>query len=193
MTAEEPPADLPGVNEPEGDAPGVPPIAADAGPGNTYSREQAAQILGISPRRITQLAQEDRLKVVQASPLRLAAESVHAERDRRRRPGRDLRATVPPLETGALISSEVAAIREILERAYARQIEAGEALLSETQAERDRLLADLQAERDRADRERERLLGELAEEKARTEAEKLRADALAAAKRRRWWQRKTAE
>lgn len=184
------PPDLP-VTE-QGYAPEVPPdlgerIPADAPPGDTYSREQAARLLGISARRVTQLAEDGRLTVVQTAPLRVGAESVHAERDRRRSPGRDLRATVPPMETAALISQEVAAVREALERAYARQIETGEALLSETRAERDRLLGDLQAEREKAERERDRLLGEVAEERARAEAERERADALAAAKRRRWW------
>lgn len=178
------------MTETPGDAPETPPtIPADAPPGDHYSREQAAKLLGISPRRVTQLADDGRLEVVQASPLRVSASSVHAERERRRRPDRDLRATVPPLETSALISQEVAAIRETLERAYSRQIEAGEALLSQTQAERDRLLADLQAEKARADAERDRLLLEVAEEKARADAERERADAIAAAKKRRWWQR----
>lgn len=181
------------MTETSGDAPGTPPtpIPADAPPGDTYSREQAAKLLGISPRRVTQLAGEGRLPVAQTSPLRLAADGVHAERERRRSPGRDLRASVPPVETSALISQEVAAVREALERAYARQIEASESLLSETRAERNRLLAELQAEREKADRERERLLAEVAEEKARAEAERVRADAIAAEKRRRWWQRKT--
>jgi hypothetical protein len=175
------------------DAPETPPIPGQAPPGDTYSREQAAKVLGVSARRVSQLAGDGRLEVVQASPLRVAASSVHAERERRRRPDRDLRTTPPPLETAALISAEVAAVREILERAYARQIETGEALLSETRAERDRLLADLQAERDKADRERDRLLAEVAEEKARADAERERAEKIAAEKRRRWWQRKPAE
>jgi hypothetical protein len=175
------------------DAPETPPIPGQAPPGDTYSREQAAKVLGVSARRVSQLAGDGRLEVAQASPLRVAASSVHAERERRRRPDRDLRTTPPPLETAALISAEVAAVREILERAYARQIETGEALLSETRAERDRLLADLQAERDKADRERDRLLAEVAEEKARADAERERAEKIAAEKRRRWWQRKPAE
>lgn len=162
-------------------------IPGNAPPGDTYSREQAGKVLGVSARRISQLAADGRLETVQASPLRVSASSVHAERERRRKPGGDLRTTPPPLETAALISTEVAAIREVLERAYARQIEAGEALLAETRAERDRLLADLEAERVKAERERDRLLAEVAEEKARADAERERAEVAEAAKRRRWW------
>lgn len=183
LTAEDPPEPLPVVE----DAPDPAPIPGNAPPGDTYSREQAAKVLGVSARRISQLAGDGRLEVAQETPLRVTASSVHAERERRRSPARDLRTTAPPLETSALISQEVAAVREALERAYARQIEAGEVLLSETRAERDRLLADLQAERDRAERERERLLSEVAEEKARAEAERERAEKALAAKRRRWW------
>lgn len=178
---------------PTEDTPTTPPIAGDAPPGDTYSREQAGKVLGVSARRISQLAAEGRLEILQDSPLRVAASSVHAERDRRRRPDRDLRATIPPLETSALISQEVAAVREILERAYARQIETGEALLSETKAERDRLLADLESERGKAEKERDRLLAEVAEERARTEVERDRADKALAAKRRRWWHGSTRE
>jgi hypothetical protein len=175
------------------DAPEASPIPGNAPPGDTYSREQAAKVLGVSARRVSQLAGDGRLEIAQASPLRVAASSVHAERERRRRPDRDLRTTPPPLETAALISAEVAAVREILERAYARQIETGEELLSETRAERDRLLAELQAERDKADRERDRLLAEVAEEKARADAERERAEKIAAQKRRRWWQPRPTE
>lgn len=183
VTPEDPPEPLP-VAE---DAPAPAPIPGNAPPGDTYSREQAAKVLGVSARRVSQLAGDGRLETVQANPLRVSASSVHAEREKRRSPARDLRATVPPLETSALISQEVAAVREALERAYARQIEAGEVLLSETRAERDRLLTDLQTERDRAERERERLLAEVAEEKARADAERERAEKALAAKRRRWW------
>lgn len=189
LTPEDPPTPSPTVEDPPAPAP----IPGNAPPGDTYSREQAGKILGVSARRISQLAGDGRLEIAQESPLRVSAASVHAEREKRRSPSRDLRATAPPLETSALISQEVAAVREALERAYARQIETGEALLSETRAERDRLLADLQAERDRAERERERLLAEVAEEKARAEAERERAEKLSAAKRRRWWQGRGSE
>lgn len=178
-----------------GDAPGV--IPSDAPPGDTYSREQAARLLSLSPRRITQLAQDGRLQVVQESPLRLSAESVHIERDRRRSPDRDMRAVVPAPDTAALISTEVAAVREALERAYQRQIEAGEALLSETQAERDRLRDEIRQTREKAEAEAERLRAEAAAERERAEAERERAERERAKAeawaRRRWWQRKPAE
>lgn len=183
LTPEDTPTPLPPVE----DAPAAAPIPGNAPPGDTYSREQAAKVLGVSARRISQLAGDGRLEIAQETPLRVSASSVHAERERRRGPARDLRATPPPLETAALISQEVAAVREALERAYARQIETGEALLSETRAERDRLITDLQTERERAEKEAERLRAEVAEEKARADAERERAEKALAAKRRRWW------
>lgn len=178
-----------------GETPG--PIPGDAPPGDTYSREQAARVLSLSPRRITQLAQDGRLEVVQESPLRLSAQSVHEERDRRRSPDRDMRAVVPAPDAATLISTEVAAVREALERAYQRQIEAGEALLSETQAERDRLREEMRTLADKAEAEAERLRAEAAQERERAEAERERAEKERARAeawaRRRWWQRRPTE
>lgn len=176
----------------EGDAPGV--ISEDAPPGETYSREQAARLLALSPRRITQLAKEGRLAVVQESPLRLDAQSVHEERARRRSTGRDLRATVPPDDPQVTIAAEVARITEMLERSYARQIEATELSRAQAAAERDRLREDMERLRDEARSEAERLRAEVAAERERAQVERERAERererAEAWARRRWWQPK---
>jgi hypothetical protein len=124
------------------------PIPADAPPGDTYSREQAGRVLGVSARRISQLAGEGRLDVVQESPLRVSASSVHAMREERRN-GRDLRARRPPEDVAVLVAEAREAGREEARRDLLLAITAGEPRLADTQAERDRLLADLEAERQR--------------------------------------------
>lgn len=154
-------------------------IEADAPPGDTYSVAQVAQLLDVSPKRIRQLTAEGRLMVAQAKPMRLWAQSVHELRDARRSSSRDIRAQVPAPDTEVLVASAIDAVRELMERTYTRQIEAGEIQLAETKAERDRLREDLTAERERAERDREQL-------RADVERERARADALAA---RKWWRR----
>jgi hypothetical protein len=163
-----------------------PVIAADAPPGDTYSRDQAGKLLGVSARRVSQLAAEGRLDVVQGSPLRVSAQSVHELRKARQESGRDLRAHVPPPTSEESVAAAVAAEREHLERMYTRQIEQGAAFTAAAQAERDRALADLAAERARAEREREELRADILTERTRADAERDRAEALAA---RKWWRR----
>lgn len=161
---------------PEGPTAGV--IAADAPPGDTYGREQAAKILGVSPRRISQLADEDRFVIVQRKPLRLSAESVHAMREHRRSRVADIRATVPPADqaevsTGLL--AEVRRIAEIAESANRRAIESGDDMARLLREELDRARGELDAERDRARAEAEQLRAELdAERIRRIEAEQKR-------------------
>lgn len=142
---------------PEGPTAGV--IAADAPPGDTYGREQAAKILGVSPRRISQLADEGRFVIVQRKPLRLSAESVHAMREHRRSRVADIRATVPPADqsevsTGLL--AEVRRIAEIAESANRRAIESGDDALADARAERDRARLEVERLREELDAERVR-------------------------------------
>lgn len=178
-----------------GDTPGV--IDGDAPPGNDYSREQAARVLGISPRRVTQLAQGGPLQVVQESPLRLSAESVHAERERRRSVKRDVRTTVPPPDTSELIADQVSKVVEVLTKSFTRQIEMTELARDEVAAERDRMREDLQRLRDEANAEAERLRAEIAAERERAELERVRAERererVQAWERRRWWQSRPRE
>ena len=51
---------------------------------DSYTALQAAKVLGISERRVRQLAVERVLNVVSDKPLKLGMESVHVERERRR-------------------------------------------------------------------------------------------------------------
>lgn len=141
-------------------------IPAGAPPGDTYGREQAAQLLGVSPRRISQLADEGRFVIVQARPLRLSAQSVHDMREQRRGRTADIRATVPPpevSEVSAGLLAEVRRIAEIADMANRRAIESGDDALADARAERDRARADA----DRARAEVERLRAELDAERRR--------------------------
>lgn len=148
------------------------PIPHGAPPGDTYSRKQAAQVLGLSERRISQLATEGRLAVVQDSPLRVSAESVHVLRAERRGGG-DPRAAVPP-DPAADVAAQVERVVSLVVAEHRRALEAGESLLAEVSAQRD----DYRTEA-------ERLRAELdAERTARAEAERL-----AAERSRRWWRR----
>ena len=49
-----------------------------------YTAAEAARVLGLSPKRVRQLAGEGRLDVVEAGPLRVSAVSVLRVRDERR-------------------------------------------------------------------------------------------------------------
>lgn len=54
-------------------------------PPDGYSAAAAAQVLGVSERRVRQLVTAGTLPALTLSPLRLPQQAVHAERDRRRR------------------------------------------------------------------------------------------------------------
>ena len=142
-------------------------IPADAPPGDTYGREQAARLLGVSPRRVSQLADEGRFVIVQRKPLRLAAQSVHEMRDARRSRDADIRSTVPPADGAEVSAGLLAEVRKLVEMTETANVRAIES--------RDDALADARAERDRARDEVERLRAELvAERELRAEAERRR-------------------
>lgn len=129
-------------------------LAADAPPGDTYGRKQAAQALNLSETRISQLAADGRLDVVQTRPLRVSTESVHRLRAEKRNKPRY--GTAAPPES---VAEQVAAIVGLIQAESARAIEAGNSLLAEVQASRDELRAELTRERQsteqlRADNER---------------------------------------
>lgn len=147
-------------------------VAADAPPGETYGREQAARVLGVSPRRVSQLAADGRLEVVQDRPLRLAAESVHSLRAERRGPHADQRATTPPPDA-ADVAAQVERVAGLLAAANLRALTASESVLAEVQGERDRLLVRV-----------ENLQAETVA--LRAELDRVR-EQLAAQPRRRWW------
>lgn len=151
-------------------------LAAGAPPGDTYGREQAARVLGVSARRVSQLAEGGRLEVVQEKPLRVSAQSVHDLREERRSTNRDQRATVPPDPVGD-VAAQIERVVSLVVTEHRKAIEAGEHLLAEVSAQRDR--AEAEAERQRL--EVEKLRADLdAERAARLEVER---------SRRRWWRK----
>lgn len=73
---------------------------------DTYSARETAQLLGISERRVRQLADSGALVVAQGKPLRLDAISVIEERKRRKRS--------PKPETSAAAGLDAAQLRELV-------------------------------------------------------------------------------
>lgn len=100
-----------------------------------YSATEAAKLLGLSPKRIRQLAAAGTLSVVQDSPLRVSAESVIAERNRR---------GVSPIGDTAADTEALALLRAALDEGT-RQREVIERLYTERLAITDRRLADLES------------------------------------------------
>lgn len=140
-------------------------LAADAPPGDTYGREQAARVLGVSPRRVSQLVESGRLVVAQEKPLRVTAESVNTLRaERREKPNATSGAKTPPDS----VAEQVTRIVEMLKAEQRLALEAGESLLHEVQSQRDEY-------RDTAER-------------LRSQVDELRAQ-LDAAQSRKWWKR----
>lgn len=146
--------------------------SADAPPGDDYGREQAAQVLGISPRRVSQLVADGRLLVVQEKPLRVSAQSVHELREERRGRNRDQRATLPPES----VAEQVERLVTLVTNEQRRAIEVGEHLLAEITQQRDELKAEAERLRAQVEAERER-------------AEDLRTQLAAVPVRRHWWQK----
>lgn len=150
-------------------------LTADAPPGDTYGREQAAKVLGVSARRVSQLVESGRLLVVQERPLRVSAESVNTLRAERRSNTSPARSTATPPES---VAEQVERLVSLIAGEQRKAIEVGEHLLAEVTTQRDELKAE-------ADRLRDELTAE--RDRARVEAETLRAEL--AAKSRPWWKR----
>ncbi len=146
--------------------------SADAPPGDDYGREQAAQVLGVSPRRVSQLVADGRLQVVQEKPLRVSAQSVHELREERRGRNRDQRATLPPESVAEQVERLVALVINEQRRA----LEVGEHLLAEITQQRDELKGEAERLRAQVEAERER-------------AEDLRTQLAAVPVRRHWWKK----
>jgi len=133
--------------DPQKDSPETPPLmASDAPPGATYGTGQAGKLLGVSARRVSQLAHEGRLEIIQPKPLRLSAQSVHEMRAERAGRGADQRSNVPP-PLAESVADQVARIVELVTTEQQRAIEVSEHLLSEVTHHRDELKAELLAER----------------------------------------------
>jgi len=143
--------------DPQKDSPEVPPLmASDAPPGDTYGTTQAGKLLGVSARRVSQLAHEGRLEIVQDKPLRLSAQSVHELRTERSGRGSDQRANVPP-PLAESVADQVARIVEMVTTETQKAIEVREHLISEVTSHRDELKAELLAERAKVEQLQEQL------------------------------------
>lgn len=160
-------------------------IASDAPPGDNYGAKQASQVLGVSPRRVAQLAQDGRLEVVQERPLRVSAQSVHELRAERRGSAASVRANTPPDS----VAEQVERIVALVTTEQRRAIEAQEHLLAEVSTQRDELRSEVERLRTEVERERERAQ----EERARADelAEKLSTPPVVEtpAPRKPWWKR----
>lgn len=144
----------------EQDSPETPEVlAADAPPGETYGTKQAAQALGVSPRRVSQLAHEGRLEVIQDKPLRVSAESVHELRAERAGKGKHPLAAAPPES----VADQVERLVALVTAEQRRAIEAGETLLTEVSRQRD----EMREEVERLRAENESLRNEQREQKPR--------------------------
>lgn len=149
---------MPARQEPRADPPV--PDAPEATPAG-YDREKAAIVLGVSPRRVSQLAAQGHLDVVQAKPLVVSAQSVEDRRLARRTA--NPQATVSSPEAAAAVARQFAnevdriVALVVAENAKSTAVEAR--LLDEVSRQRDslraevvRLRAELDAERrDRPD------------------------------------------
>jgi hypothetical protein len=149
---------------------------------DTYSAAQAAALLGVSERRVRQLAASAVLTIVEEKPLRLAALSVLAERDRR-----GSKPVKKPLESAAA-PMDAEQIRELIRAVVADVIP----LALEGRDRAEQILRDeLAAARAEAEQLREQLrIAEVAKPAFtdKPPAEPVQAEsAPQSAKRRRWW------
>lgn len=143
--------------DPQKDSPEVTPLmASDAPPGATYGTAQAGKLLGVSARRVSQLAHDGRLEIVQPKPLRISAQSVHELRTERSGRGADQRANVPP-PLAESVADQVARIVEMVTTETQKAIEVREHLISEVTSHRDELKAELLAERAKVEQLQEQL------------------------------------
>lgn len=141
---------------PQKDSPETLPLmASDAPPGDSYGTTQAGKLLGVSARRVSQLAHDGRLEIVQDKPLRLSAQSVHELRAERSGRG-DQRANVPP-PLAESVADQVARIVEMVTAETQKAIEVREHLISEVTSHRDELKAELVAERAKVEQLQEQL------------------------------------
>lgn len=118
---------------------------------DTYSARETAQLLGISERRVRQLAAAGTLDVAQEKPLRIDAVSVIEERKRRKRsPKPEPSAAATGLEPGQLREIVSAIVGDLLPLALEGQRRVEDSLreeLAASRAEAQQLRAQLDAER----------------------------------------------
>jgi len=114
---------------------------------DTYTPTESAKLLGVSTKRVRQLVEEGTLEgVPRSKPLKIKAESVHTERERRS-------ITKPAYDFGLIPISEVAVLIEQARQAAERG--AGLAITAREESEKylREALAQEQAERKQAEAE----------------------------------------
>lgn len=116
---------------------------------DTYSAGETAKLLGVSERRVRQLAEAGHLDVVQAKPLRIAARSVIEERKRRERSHKPDPSAAPALDASQLRELVAAIVADVVPLALEGQRRVEELLreeLAASRAETQQLRAQLDAE-----------------------------------------------
>ena len=123
---------------------------------DSYSASEASRVLGISERRVRQLAASGGLRIASDKPLRLEQESVHKERDKRRSGSPEPAAVASGLltfdqaielgERFALKAIEAAESQQQQQQKLAEQVESALKLeLAEARAEAAQLRAQLES------------------------------------------------
>ena len=130
--------------------------------GDTYTAAEAARVIGVSERRVRQLVEDGRIERANADgPLRLAAESVHRERESKRGrvpegySGQTRRVRKGSGEGSVTVEQLLELAERITDRSLTRALESA-------QADRD-------AARAAADRVEQMLTEQIAAERVRTE------------------------
>lgn len=102
---------------------------------DTFTPTEAARLLGVSPRRIRQLAEEGRLAAIQATPLRVSAVDVLAMRENRK----GTPTSTPKTSKGSLLTGELLeALAQARREGAAEARMALEAVESEVRARAER-------------------------------------------------------
>ena len=101
---------------------------------DSYSAAQAARLLGVSERRIRQLAAAGTLSALEGAPLRFDAEVIHSARSKRKQPA------ARPAPAAAALPVDIVAMAEALaDRLMTRALEAQENQQRAAEAVRDRV------------------------------------------------------
>ena len=117
---------------------------------DTYSAGQTAKLLGISERRVRQLAAAGALDVVQPKPLRISALSAIEERKRRKRSPKPETSAAGPVDQAQLRELITAIISDLMPLALEGQRRVEDSLreeLAASRAEAQQLRAQLDAKR----------------------------------------------
>jgi hypothetical protein len=122
---------------------------------DSYTATQAGKILGVSPRRVRQLADGKRLKVVQKKPLRVSAVEVLAMRDERKAQGLDNKTKSSPANND-LLKQSLETLSNALELMQ-RQITTGEDIARRNEDNLRQALAEQKEQNSKLEKELEAL------------------------------------